>query len=218
MGFVSFERSVAARHLLLAGIAAGSMVAASTAVAQTTQNAQSDASQLADNAPSPDDVIVTASRISRSPIAAQPTEAITASEISKRGYTNLGTALQELPVFSTPSNSPVGSQGSFGAGQTFVNMYNLGSQRTLTLVNGNRFVTSATSSIFGVVAGSPVDFAALPVNLVDRIETVSVGGAPIYGSDAIAGTVNVILKKNFEGLAFNAQNGISQKGDGGNYN
>ena len=114
-------------------------------------------------------------------------------------------------MFSVPTNSPAGAQGSFGAGQTFVNMYNLGSQRTLTLVNGNRFVTTATSSIFGVVAGNPVDFASLPVNLVDRIETVSVGGAPIYGSDAIAGTVNVILKKNFDGLAFNAQNGISEK-------
>ncbi len=224
MGY-SLQRRALARHVLMAGIAAGSMMVASAAFAQTASNAQSDDTsranqdkRLADNTPSPDDVIVTASRISRSPIAAQPTEAITASELTKRGYTNLGTALQELPVFSTPANSPVGSQGSFGAGQTFVNMYNLGSQRTLTLVNGNRFVTSATSSIFGVVAGSPVDFAALPVNLVDRIETVSVGGAPIYGSDAIAGTVNVILKKNFDGLAFNAQNGISQRGDGGNYN
>ncbi|WCM25198.1 TonB-dependent receptor [Sphingomonas sp. QA11] len=225
-GHSSFGRSGALRRMLLVGIAAGSMTAAGAASAQTAANAQPgnglqsghEETDQPGNTAAPDDIIVTASRISRSPIAAQPTEGITASEIAKRGYTNLGSALQELPVFSVPTNSPVGSQGSFGAGQTFVNMYNLGSQRTLTLVNGNRFVTTATSSIFGVVAGNPVDFASLPVNLVDRIETVSVGGAPIYGSDAIAGTVNVILKKNFDGLAFNAQNGISEKGDGGNYN
>jgi outer membrane receptor protein involved in Fe transport len=97
-------------------------------------------------------------------------------------------------------------------------MYNLGAQRTLTLVNGNRFVSSASSSLFGPVAGSPVDFSTLPVNLVERVETVSVGGAPIYGSDAIAGTVNVILKRNYQGLSFAGQSGISERGRGGTYN
>ncbi|WP_288936347.1 TonB-dependent receptor [uncultured Sphingomonas sp.] len=217
------------RLSLLVGASAIAVIAVSAQPAfaqQATTDAQASQPAAAQDdgqtaAPAPetprDDIIVTASRISRSPIAAQPTEQIGAVEIAKRGYTNLGNALQELPVFSVPSNSPIGSQGSFSAGQTFVNMYNLGSQRTLTLVNGNRFVSSASSSIFGVVAGSPVDFASLPTNLVERIETVSVGGAPIYGSDAIAGTVNVILKRNFEGLAVNGQTGISQRGDGGNY-
>jgi hypothetical protein len=78
-------------------------------------------------------------------------------------------------------------------------MYNLGSQRTLTLVNGMRFVSPASSSIFGAVAGSPVDLSQIAPNLVERVEVVSVGGAPIYGSDAIAGTINFILKKNFQG-------------------
>lgn len=200
--------------------AAGS--AEQTTVPATADSSAPDAVQASpraiDDSVAKDDIIVTASRVSQSPIAAQPTAKLGSVQIARRGYTNLGNALQELPVFSVPSNSPIGSQGSFSAGQTFVNMYNLGSQRTLTLVNGNRFVTSASSSIFGVVAGSPVDFSSLPTNLVDRIETVSVGGAPIYGSDAIAGTVNVILKRDFEGLAVNGQTGIAQRGDGGNYN
>jgi outer membrane receptor protein involved in Fe transport len=166
----------------------------------------------------PSDIIITASRISSSPVTAQPSEVLGANEIARRGYTNLGNALQELPMFGVPANSPIGSQGSFSAGQTYVNLYNLGAQRTLTLVDGHRFVSSASGSIFGPIAGSPVDFAAIPTNLVERTEVVSVGGAPIYGSDAIAGTVNIILKKNFEGLEVEGQNGISQKGDGGDYN
>lgn len=223
MGNTLFSgRHPCVRPMLLAGIAVSAILSSQTVFAQTNQPAG--APQTANAAPPPtdsttqNDVVVTASRISQSAITAQPAESLSAIEITKRGYTNLGSALQELPVFSVPANSPVGSQGTFGAGQTFVNMYNLGPQRTLTLVNGNRFVTTASSSLFGVVAGSPVDFATLPTNLVERIETVSVGGAPIYGSDAIAGTVNVILKKNYDGLELNGQNGISQKGDGGDYN
>ena len=164
------------------------------------------------------DIVVTASRIVRQKVTAQPASVLGSDQIQKAGYTNLGNALQELPAFSVPGNSPIGSQGSFSAGQTYVNLYNLGSQRTLSLVNGHRFVTSASSSIFGPVAGSPVDFSQIPTDLVDRVEVVSVGGAPIYGSDAIAGTVNVILKKNFSGLQLRAQGGISQHGDGQNYN
>jgi iron complex outermembrane recepter protein len=184
-------------------------------ISQKTTDAAAVAGQsaLSDN-----EIIVTGSRIARAKVTAQPAEVLGAEQISKRGYTNLGNALQELPAFSVPSNSPIGAQGSFSAGQSFVNLYNLGSQRTLSLVNGHRFVTSASSSIFSPVAGSPVDFSSIPADLVEKIEVVSVGGAPIYGSDAIAGTVNTILKKNFEGLQVNGQTGVSQRGDGENYN
>lgn len=164
------------------------------------------------------EIVVTGSRIVRAPVTAQPATVLGSDQIEKEGYTNLGNALQELPAFSIPGNSPIGSQGSFSAGQTFVNLYNLGSQRTLSLVNGHRFVTTASSSIFGPVAGSPVDFSEIPTDLVDRTEVVSVGGAPIYGSDAIAGTVNVILKRDYDGAKITAQTGVSQAGDGQDYN
>ncbi|MBB4618495.1 TonB-dependent receptor domain-containing protein [Sphingomonas abaci] len=201
-------------------VALGFAIATPAAAQETPAAASTDPSAQAQAKATPadgDEIVVTASRISQSPIAAQPTQSITAETIAKRGFTNLGMALMELPLFSVPGNSPVGGQGFASAGQTFVNMYNLGAQRTLTLVNGNRFVSSASSSLFGPVAGSPVDFSSLPVNLVERVETVSVGGAPIYGSDAIAGTVNVILKRNYQGLSFAGQSGISQRGLGGNY-
>jgi iron complex outermembrane receptor protein len=162
------------------------------------------------------DVVVTGSRIARPELATvQPTQIIGAQQIESRGYTNITNALQELPSFGPPGNSGVGAQSSLGPSQSFVDFFSLGTQRTLTLVNGRRFVSSNTSSIFGPVsAGSQVDLNNIPVTLVDRIDVVAVGGAPIYGSDAIAGTVNIILKKNFEGLNLGGEYGISERGDG----
>ncbi|WP_039906670.1 TonB-dependent receptor plug domain-containing protein, partial [Acetobacter tropicalis] len=104
----------------------------------------------------------------------------------KRGYTNIGLALmRENPNYAVPDNSPIGAQqGKFGAGQTYADLLGLGSQRTLTLVNGRRFVSSATSSIFGVTAGSPVDVGNIPTLLIKKVETVVGSGGPVYGSDA----------------------------------
>jgi outer membrane receptor protein involved in Fe transport len=163
-------------------------------------------------------IIVTGSRLVTQSLAAQPPVVVTGQNLENYGYTNIGQALTQLPQFGVPGNSTAGPQGSFGAGQTFVNLYDLGSQRTLTLVNGNRFISSATSSFFGAVQGSPVDLGEIAPDLVDHIDVVSVGGAPIYGSDAIAGTVNVILKKNYEGFTASGSTGISGQGDAGDQN
>lgn len=157
------------------------------------------------------EILVTGSRITKAPITDQPVATLNSELLEQRGFTNLGQALLQLPGFGVPGNSVAGSQGSFGAGQTFANLYNLGSQRTLTLVNGMRFISPATSSIFGAVAGSPVDLGQIAPSLVDRVEVVSVGGAPIYGSDAIAGTVNVILKKNYQGVELNGSSGAGSR-------
>ena len=148
-------------------------------------------------------VVVTGSRIPRANFETiEPAVMLGSQEIEERGYTNLGEALDELPAFGVPGNNPVGGQaGAFGAGQTFVNFFGLGDQRTLTVINGRRFVSSNTSAIFGVTAaGSQVDFNVIPTLIIDRVETIAIGGAPIYGSDAIAGTVNIITKQNFNGI------------------
>lgn len=172
-------------------------------------------------APSGDEIVVTGSRISRPNFETiQPSVVIDSAQIESRGFETLGQALNEQPSFGVPGASPVGAAqgGSFGSGQSFVNFLGLGDQRTLTLVNGRRFVSSNTSSIFGpTAAGTQVDLNAINTKLVDRIETIAIGGAPIYGSDAIAGTVNVILKRDFDGLDLDAQYGISSRGDAPNY-
>ena len=95
-----------------------------------------------------------------------------------------------------------------------MNFFGLGSQRTLTLVNGRRFVSSnSASGNSAISAGSQVDLNVIPAGLVDRVETVAIGGAPVYGTDAIAGTVNIILKDNFQGIQGSAQLGTTEQGD-----
>jgi outer membrane receptor protein involved in Fe transport len=163
------------------------------------------------------DVVVTGSRIAhRGTETASPLQTITSKDLDARGYQTVAQALNELPSFGVPGASPVGfNQSGFGAGQSFVDFLGLGSQRTLTLVNGRRFVSGNTSSIFGPTGsgGNQVDLNVIPTKLIDRVETVAAIGAPIYGSDAIAGTINIILKKNFEGVDLDAQTGISTRGD-----
>ena len=180
---------------------------------QTTDNA--DGSDSTDG-----EVIVTGSRIARRNYTeVEPTIVVSSKEIEDRGFTTLGQALNEQPSFGVPGASPVGGQSSFGPGQNFVDFFSLGSQRTLTLVNARRFVGSNNSSIFGPTGsgGSQVDLNIIPTKLIDRIETIAVGGAPIYGSDAIAGTVNIILKRNYSGIDLDAQYGLSTRGDAPDY-
>lgn len=172
-------------------------------------------------APAENEVVVTGSRISRPNFdTIEPAVVINSGQIEARGFETLGQALNELPAFGVPGSSPVGAQaGGFGTSQSFVNFLGLGSERTLTLVNGRRFVGSNTASIFGPTGqgGNQVDLNVINTKLVDRVETIVIGGAPIYGSDAIAGTVNVILKRDYKGMSLDAQSGISERGDAANY-
>jgi len=188
----------------------------------TTRNAttQANAATLAEQKETgnaAETIVVTGSRLAHSSMSdIMPTTTIDAKQLQARGYANVGTALlRENPSYGAPDNSNMGSQGSFGAGQFLANLYDLGSQRTLTLVNGHRFVSQASSSIFGSVSGSPVDLGVIPTSLIKKVETVGVGGAPAYGSDAIAGVQNFILQDDFEGVSFTAQGGLSQKLDNG---
>lgn len=165
-------------------------------------------------------VVVTGSRIARPDLDnLEPTTTIKAERIEERLQTNVIDALNEIPAFAPPTSSAVGLQGSsFGVAQSFSDFFGLGSQRTLTLVNGRRFVSSNTPSIFGPDnAGQQVDLNLIPTQLVERVDVVAVGGAPVYGSDAIAGTVNFILKKNFEGFNVDTLIGQSARGDAENY-
>ncbi|HUQ11624.1 MAG TPA: TonB-dependent receptor [Steroidobacteraceae bacterium] len=160
------------------------------------------------------EVIVTGSRIVRAGYdTLEPASVVTGEYIEARGLTNIADALNESPGFGT-GVTPEGGQSSFGPGLNFVNRFGLGSNRTLTLINGRRFVSSNAPSIFGPAApGSQVDLNFIPTILVDSIDNLAVGGAPTYGADAIAGVVNVKLKKDFEGYQAFGQYG--QLEDGG---
>jgi len=166
------------------------------------------------------EVVVTGSRIARPDLdRLEPTTVVNSATFDERGYLDVGQALSELPAFGIQPTSAVNTQAAFGVAQSFVDLYSLGSQRTLVLVNGRRFVSSNTASFAGSPAapGQQVDLNTIPTKLIERVETVSVGGAPIYGADAIAGTVNIILKKDFQGVDIDAQVGISNQEDAWNY-
>ena len=141
-----------------------------------------------------DTVVVTGSRIRRPDLdTVFPTTVVGAEALEKSAFTNIADALTEIPAFGGGID-PNGDQGA-NIGSNFVDFLDLGVQRTLTVVNGRRFVSADVSG-----GGLSVDFNVIPLALVERIDTIGVGGAPIYGSDAIAGTINVILKDDFEGL------------------
>jgi iron complex outermembrane receptor protein len=182
---------------------------------------QGDNAPATAGAPPAGAIVVTGSRIAKGNFdTVQPSTVLNSQAIEQRGFVNAADALNELPQFGIPGSSPVGSAqgGSFGTGQSFVNFLGLGSQRTLVLVNGRRFISSNTAALFGPTApGEQVDLGLINTKLIDRIETIAIGGAPIYGSDAIAGTINVVLKKDYEGVDLDAQDGISQQGDGHNW-
>ena len=148
-----------------------------------------------------EEVVTTGSRIARSALdMAQPVTIISGDEFKIRGYTNAAQALTDLPEVSSV-NSLSGDQSSQGAGQQVASNFGLNSARTVTLVNGRRFVGSQ-SPTGGAGFGLAVDLNNIPSALIDRIEIVPVGGAAVYGADAIAGVVNYILKDDFEGAEF----------------
>lgn len=206
-------------HASIAAIVCGSFASsawaqdAASSTAASQQEQQSTATEDDDSA-----ILVTGTRLRLPSYSAQqPTVTTTSDYLDDRGLTNAANALNELPTIRG-SVTPAGAQGSFGQGVNFVNMYNIGSNRTLTLVNGRRFVTSNVTTQFNQAsAGSQVDLNVINTLLVERIDQIGIGGAPVYGSDAISGVVNVIMRDRFNGLRANATAGITERGDGGTY-
>ncbi len=166
-----------------------------------------------------DTVVVTGSRIRRTGFdTLEPATVVTREYIDERGITNVADALNEIPGFGV-GVTPEGGQSSFGVGVNFANRFGLGTNRTLTLVNGRRFVSSNAPSLFGPAApGIQVDLNAIPTAMVERVENLAIGGAPTYGADAIAGVVNVIMRKDYEGTEFGASYGVTEQGDNNRYN
>ena len=195
---------------------AGALIGAS-ALAITPQSFAQQTSDDELDSVEVEEIIVTGSRIKRAGVDTfYPAISVGSPELEDGAFTNIADALNQIPSFGNPDATPFGAQNAFSVGQNFVDFLGLGAQRTLTLVNGRRFVSSNTPSIFGESGGLQVDFNVIPVALVERIETIGVGGAPIYGSDAIAGTINVILKDRYEGVQLSYRGGTSGEGDGSN--
>ncbi len=168
-----------------------------------------------------DEIIVTGSRIQRSPLdEPAPVMEVTLEDIESSGLTNLGATLQQLPVmgtaintrFNVPGNSGFPQDGTgIGAGAVQLSLRNVGAKRTLILVDGKRWIAGASAS--GVP--SAVDLNTLPANVIQKVEVLQDGASAIYGSDAIGGVVNIITAKDFDGFKFDVQTGgFLSEGDG----
>lgn len=164
-------------------------------------------------APPLTEVVVTGTRIVHRSNSLEPAKVISGEYLASRGLTNVAEALNESPGFGT-GVTPEGNQSNYGTGVSFANLFGLGTNRTLTLVNGRRVVNSNPANIFGPAAsGTQVDLNFIPSILVENIDNLAVGGAPVYGADAIAGVVNVKLRSDFHGLQAFGQ--LGQLEDGG---
>jgi len=143
---------------------------------------------------------VTGSRIKRTDLeGASPVEVITTAQFEEQGRISVADALRS--VTSNSFGSFVPSSGSSAQSQSTVSLLGAGSDRTLVLVDGKRVAGSPS------LGGSAANLSSIPMAAVERIEILKDGASAIYGSDAIAGVINIILKKDFEGASFDVQFG-----------
>jgi iron complex outermembrane receptor protein len=197
----------AVRRGLLAGLSLTSL-----ASIPTMAFAQDEASD--------DEIVVTGSRIRQDPLAAgRPVLNLDEEALDRSGLNSVGDFLQRIPSSGGGLNSKVNSSGNFGnppdgggvgAGSAEIDLRYLGSRRTLVLVDGLRWVNGASAS--GVPGAT--DLNTIPSSIIERIEVLQDGASPIYGSDAIAGVVNIITKQEQDGFAASAQVGAFDEGDG----
>lgn len=195
---------------LLAG-AAASAVMGGYAFAQDAAPAQSTVTEI----------VVTGSRIKRPQFDGTiPGVQVTKEEIIERGFNNAYDIVLSQPMVSVGAN-PYGNNGgqTSSLGTAFADLLGLGSQRTLTLVNGRRQVSGNAATLFVTSnnSGSQVDLGAIPAQLIERVDTLTVGGAAAYGSDAIAGVINYIIKDKYVGSEVRVSARASEKGDANRY-
>jgi iron complex outermembrane receptor protein len=154
-----------------------------------------------------DRIEVTGSRIRQVDVeTSQPVTFITREDIDNQGFQSVADILQNISATGTP---PISRASPLSAGEnaggTFISLRNLGAARTLVLMNGRRLPIS-TSGL--------ADISKIPAAAVERIEVLKDGASSIYGSDAIAGVVNIITRSNFEGASAAAYFGQYSEGDG----
>ncbi|MBL8645480.1 MAG: TonB-dependent receptor [Rhodospirillaceae bacterium] len=154
---------------------------------------------------------MTGSRIRRDSFtSAQPISVVTSESIRESGSAIIGEVLLDQPNINPATNSQNSSSTLFLAGQTRADIRGLGPTRTLVLMDGRRLPFTDASS-------PAVDLNVIPSLMIDRIETIAGGASAVYGSEAVSGVVNIIMKKEQDGLEVDGQAGVTQDGDGAEY-
>lgn len=190
---------------------AGTMSAAPVAMAQEAADQAGEGQNQAASA-GLEHIVVTGSRIARTGYTAPtPVTIVGAEALDNQAAATVIEYLDTLPTFSgnTTPESQTGTVSTGTAGVAALNLRDLGSSRTLVLINGHR---SVGSSVFG-----RVDVNSIPSQLIDRVEIVTGGASAVYGSDAVAGVVNFILDTDFTGFAIDAAGGWTGDSENSNY-
>lgn len=186
-------------------IALTAALGAGAAVAQTA-DAATDTGAV-------EEIVVTGSRIARTGFTTPtPVTVVGQEQIARQGVTNVAEALNQIPAFR-PQSTPA-TVGVFvnNLGASTADLRGLGANRTLVLVDGRRFVPSTVAGS-ALTPGGTVDLNMIPTSLIERSEVVTGGASAQYGSDAVAGVVNLILNKTLKGVRAQVQYGISEEGD-----
>ena len=199
------EREMTFKTTKLRDAISFALVVGTTAVAGTGVAYAQDAEQK--EATTLDRVEVTGSRIPKAEIeTAQPIITLSREQIQQQGFTSVADILQNLTSAGSPAISRSQALASGEAvGGYYIDIRNLGANRTLVLVNGKRI---------GATTDGLQDLGQIPVSAIQRIEVLKDGASSIYGSDAIAGVVNVITRRQFDGAEANAYVGQYSEGDG----
>ncbi|UDF04882.1 TonB-dependent siderophore receptor [Asticcacaulis sp. AND118] len=157
----------------------------------------------------PQEVVVTGSRLRRptfeSPV---PLMILGNEELAQEGYTDIADALTDIPGIDQAASLSNGQSSTQTNGISTISLRGMGSNRTLTLIDGRRTVSNVGNS-------NTVSLSTIPAAFVDRIEVTTGGASAVYGSDAIAGVVNIKTRTKFDGVIFSADKGLTQDGGGG---
>jgi iron complex outermembrane receptor protein len=195
-GTKRFRKTVVARALITAFCGTASMMVAQETLAQ--QSLQR--------------VEITGSNIRRTDVeTASPVQVITQQEIEQSGKGTVAEYLQTLTADSQGSVPFTYGRGFSGATSSGISLRGLGANATLVLINGRRV---ASAVLADDAQRSYVDLNQIPLEAVERVEVLKDGASAIYGSDAVAGVVNIILKKSFEGTVIKGTFGMAEEGDG----
>jgi iron complex outermembrane recepter protein len=158
-------------------------------------------------------IVVTGSRLTRDPNATAPLpiSTVTAETLAAVGNIDATATLRQIPaLISSGTVADSIERGAGGVGQATLNLRQLGSGRTLVVVDGYRHVS-------GVAGSQTVDVSTIPNALIERVEVLTGGASAIYGADAVTGVVNYVLKQDFDGIAFDAQASVPTAGSGSGY-
>ena len=199
----ALQRTISTTSSVIA-LVATLVMAPNIATAQETTGLISPDTQSAPSDDAP--IVVTGSRLATGLQAPTPVTTVGAEAIEARAAATMGEVLAQIPSFGATESPNSAGVTSRGGGQINPDLRGVGASRTLVLVDGRRHVPTA--------ANGSVDIKVIPTLLVQQVEVVTGGASAAYGSDAVAGVVNFILKDRIEGIEATVQSGISERGDG----